>query len=130
MKSLDERGVYQVRPGRIIKGAKGEVPNAVTVGLNTLAQPLDDYNRFFRRQQLLRQVQPLADMVASRSNSTSAAAAPNSESHTSEESGLSISSSSGILTHSILQTTQVQTQTASVLMMSLMPPLKASRTQT
>lgn len=87
MKSLDERGVYEVRPGRTVKGAKAEVPNTVAVGAGAMAQPLEDYNRHFRRLQLRRRVVPLAEMIASGTLDSS------SDSDTSDEVSISGSES-------------------------------------
>lgn len=44
MRSLREHGVYIVEDGRIISGEKPCVPNTISQGLRSLAEPLRVYN--------------------------------------------------------------------------------------
>ncbi|KAI0354104.1 hypothetical protein OH77DRAFT_1457194 [Trametes cingulata] len=51
MRSLSEHRVYCIEPGRVIDGAEGIVPNAITAGWRALAGPLSDFNSQLKRLQ-------------------------------------------------------------------------------
>ena len=59
MRSLREHGVYIVEDGRIISGEKPCVPNTISQGLRSLAEPLKAYNHAFTRLQRRCRMQPL-----------------------------------------------------------------------
>ncbi|EJF62570.1 hypothetical protein DICSQDRAFT_57887 [Dichomitus squalens LYAD-421 SS1] len=58
--AMQQHSVFQVQPGRILRGVnRGEVPNAVSAGLNLLNTPLQEYNHVFRQLQQRRRLEPL-----------------------------------------------------------------------
>ncbi|PIL24781.1 hypothetical protein GSI_12667 [Ganoderma sinense ZZ0214-1] len=60
--SLQEHNVFQLEPGRVLRDMKTPVvPNVVTLGLNQLHGPLQDYNRTFAQLQQRRREDPLTD---------------------------------------------------------------------
>lgn len=59
MRSLREHNVYVIEHGRTVDGGKASVPNTVSQGLRSLAEPLKAYNYAFKRLQRRCQMQPL-----------------------------------------------------------------------
>ncbi|KAI0069829.1 hypothetical protein K474DRAFT_1747000 [Panus rudis PR-1116 ss-1] len=59
IKSLRMHSVYSIERGRTIEGDKAQVPNVQAVGLNQIAEPLQNYNDEFERTRRRRRMTPL-----------------------------------------------------------------------
>lgn len=60
--SMQEHGVFKIENGRVLRDMKDPVvPNVITLGLNQLYTPLQEYNRAFSQLQQRRREDPLQD---------------------------------------------------------------------
>ncbi|KAJ2929189.1 hypothetical protein H1R20_g7903, partial [Candolleomyces eurysporus] len=64
MNSLKEHNVYSLQVGRVTQEDNLPVPDIVTVGLQQLTGPLEDYNRAFQQLQKRRRMTPITAIGA------------------------------------------------------------------